>query len=69
MMRSRCAPADDPLTRTFLAEALLDHGPAAEHARGRELLSSAAAAEPRPDHAVEDAAAIADAAKSLATRR
>jgi tetratricopeptide (TPR) repeat protein len=60
---------DEPLHRAFLAEALLDHGPASAHERAMALLESAASAEPRAELAVEDAQAIADARKSLAARR
>ena len=68
-LESAHASSDDPLTRTFLAEALLDHGPASERARAMALLEGAATAEPRPGFAVEDSRAIADAKKSLAQRR
>jgi hypothetical protein len=63
------AASDDSLTRMFLAEALLDHGPASERARAMTLLEEAAAAEPRAGWELEDARAIADAKKSLAQRR
>ncbi|HVS13072.1 MAG TPA: hypothetical protein VMV46_04045 [Thermoanaerobaculia bacterium] len=59
------APAD-PLNRFFLAEALYEYGDEAQSGRARQLLESAARAQPRPDRRVEDGEAIADARTRLA---
>lgn len=47
------APAH-PINRIFLAEALLDHGDAAQHEEAWSILTELAALEPRPDQLVED---------------
>jgi tetratricopeptide (TPR) repeat protein len=58
---------EDPLNRFFLAEALYEYGTGGQGPRVRELLESAANAQPRPDRRVEDGEAIADARARLAT--
>lgn len=47
------APAH-PINRIFLAEALLDHGDAAQREEAWSILRELAALEPRPDQLVED---------------
>jgi tetratricopeptide (TPR) repeat protein len=61
------APADLS-NRLYLAEALLDHHPA-RRARAITLLRELAAATPRDEERVEDAATIAAAARRLASER
>jgi tetratricopeptide (TPR) repeat protein len=52
----------------YLADAILQHRPAAK-ARALALLREVAAAVPRPEHQVEDAALAAQAARRLAAER
>lgn len=54
----------DLANRLYLAEALLDHHPA-RRARALALLREVAAASPRPEQRVEDAALVAAAARRL----
>jgi len=54
----------DLANRLYLAEALLDHHPG-RRARALALLREVAAASPRPEHRVEDAALVAAAARRL----